>query len=483
MFSANVGSVPRLTLCRESGYYGAMEHQVTQQSASWTMSELAGLFAGGTRSIQPITGVRVDSRLVEPGDLFVALAGDPGDRFHPSARSAADGHDYVADAQARGAVAALVSKSQDLSIPQFETPDTYTGLWQLGAAARARLPGPVIAVTGSSGKTTAKTFLSSALDAYAPPGSFNNHIGVPLSLANAWQQAPAWIFEVGTSYPGEIKPLTEMVQPDLAILLNVHNAHIENFTSRDALIEEKAAIFSTLPGTGLRVVHDELGMPGYRFGYDHDSEARITAIHGDTMTLSLFGEPLTARVPGGGAHRALTLSACVLAAKLLDLDVGPALSLDDAIVPRGRGDLHHRNGVEVVDDSYNANPNSMKAALSAFLAEPASGRRYACLGDMRELGDESAVAHRELLESIADDPALHGMVLVGPAMQQAWSEMETEGASREHRERVLATYGGLTPDTAADLVAKLEPGDRVLVKGSNRVFWAEGFVDQLLAQL
>jgi UDP-N-acetylmuramoyl-tripeptide--D-alanyl-D-alanine ligase len=172
-----------------------------------------------------------------------------------------------------------------------------------------------------------------------------------------------------------------------------------------------------------------------------------------------------------------------LAAKLLDLDIGPALSLDDAIVPRGRGDTHIRNGIELVDDSYNANPNSMKAALSAFLAEPASGRRYACLGDMRELGDESAAAHRELLESIADDPALHGMVLVGPAMQQAWSEMETEGASREHRERVLATYGGLTPDTAADLVAKLEPGDRVLVKGSNRVFWAEGFVDQLLAQL
>ena len=102
---------------------------------------------------------------------------------------------------------------------------------------------------------------------------------------------------------------------------------------------------------------------------------------------------------------------------------------------------------------------------------------------MRELGDKSAVAHRELLESIADDPALHGMVLVGPAMQQAWSKVETEGVSRQRRERVLATYGGLSPDTAADLVAKLQPGDRVLVKGSNRVFWAEGFVDQLLAQL
>jgi UDP-N-acetylmuramoyl-tripeptide--D-alanyl-D-alanine ligase len=483
MIPAIIGLVTCLTLGRESGYYDAMEHQVTQQSASWTMSELSALFAGGTASGQQITGVTVDSRLVEPGDLFVALAGDPGERFHPSVRSAADGHDYIAHALARGALAALVARPQDLPIPQFETADTYTGLWQLGAAARARLPGPVIAVTGSSGKTTAKTFLAAALDAYAPPGSFNNHIGVPLSLANAWQQAPAWVFEIGTSYPGEIQPLTEMVQPDLAILLNVHNAHIENFTSRDALIEEKAAIYCTLPSSGLRVVHDELGISGYRFGHGHDSDARITSVHGDTMTLSLFGEPLTARVPGGGAHRALTLSACVLAAKLLALDIGPALSLDDAIVPSGRGDVRFKGGVEVVDDSYNANPNSMKAALSAFLAEPANGKRYACLGEMRELGDESATAHRELLESVADDPALHGMVLVGQAMQQAWSEMEAEGSNHQRRNRMLATYGGVSSDTAAQLVARLEPGDRVLVKGSNRVFWAEGFVDQLLAQL
>ena len=460
-----------------------MEHQVTQQSVSWTMAELSALFAGGARSGQHITGVTVDSRLVKAGDLFVALAGDPGERFHPSARSTADGHDFVADALARGAAAALVSRPQDVAVPQFTTPDTYTGLWQLGAAARARLPGPVIAVTGSSGKTTAKTFLSAALEGYAPPGSFNNHIGVPLSLANAWQQAPAWVFEIGTSYPGEIQPLTEMVQPDLSILLNVHNAHIENFASRDALIEEKAAIFSTLPSSGLRVIHDALGMSGYRFGLDSDSDARIISIHGDSMSLTLFGEPLTARVPGGGAHRGLTLSACLLAAKLLDFDIAPALHLDPAIVPKGRGDVHVRSGIEVVDDSYNANPSSMMAALSAFLAEPVKGKRYACLGDMRELGEESAVAHRELLEFVADDPALHGIVLVGHAMQRAWSEIEAGGAKNKRRDKLLATYDAVTPDTAAELADRFTSGDRILVKGSNRVFWAEDFVEQLLAQL
>ena len=171
-----------------------------------------------------------------------------------------------------------------------------------------------------------------------------------------------------------------------------------------------------------------------------------------------------------------------MAAKLLDFDLGPALSLDHAIVPRGRGDVHVRRGVEVVDDGYNANPSSMKAALSAFVAEPASGKRYACLGDMRELGGESATAHRELLEFVADDPALHGIVLVGEALQQAWSKMGTEGANHHRKEgarhipRRIVGYGG-------KIGAELEPGDRVLVKGSNRVFWAEGFVDQLLAQL
>ena len=185
--------------------------------------------------------------------------------FHPSARSTADGHDYVADALARGACCGLGLQTSRRGGAAVHDAGYLHGPVAAWCGGEARLPGPVIAVTGSSGKTTAKTFLSAALEGYAPPGSFNNHIGVPLSLANAWQQAPAWVFEIGTSYPGEIQPLTEMVQPDLSILLNVHSAHIENFASRDALIEEKAAIFSTLPSSGLRVVHDALGHVGLPF--------------------------------------------------------------------------------------------------------------------------------------------------------------------------------------------------------------------------
>ena len=173
-----------------------LKNQVT-----WSHQVLSALYDGpfennerlSTRgALMPITGVAVNSRLVKPGDLFIALAGDPGERFKTSARSNANGHDYLAHALENGAVGALVSHLQDVGIPQYQTADTYDGLWQLGKAGRERLAGPILAVTGSSGKTTAKSFLAEALQAYAPPGSFNNHIGVPLSLANAWQQAPAW---------------------------------------------------------------------------------------------------------------------------------------------------------------------------------------------------------------------------------------------------------------------------------------------------
>ncbi len=432
---------------------------------------------------QPVTGVKVDSRQVVPGDLFVALAGDPGERFNPSKRSEIDGHDYLADALSRGAVAALVSQRRDVPIDQYVCTDTYAGLWRLGAQARSRLADPVIAITGSSGKTTAKYFLSAALDAYAPPGSLNNHIGVPLSLANAQLDAPAWVFEIGTSRPGEIQPLTAMVQPTLAILLNVQRAHIENFASRHALLAEKAEIFSTLPSDGLRVIHDELDLPGYRFGYRQDAQARILGLENDVMALSLFGERISARVPGGGEHRALTLCACILATKLLQIDLEAVLSLEHSLVPQGRGNIRYRGGVEIVDDSYNANPASMEAALTAFLATPAKGRRYVVLGDMRELGGESAQAHRRLIERVVNAPSLNGIVLVGDAMGQALSERGGGSKGERIASNSLMHYSNSSEALASALTKRLSPGDRLLVKGSNTIFWSENFVEQLLSYL
>ena len=459
--------------------------------ALWTSQELDALFAGTVtgEAVGPgmttdgIHRVAIDSRLVEPGDLFVALAGDPGERFNPSVRSSVDGHDYVADAASKGAAAALVSRTQSVDIPQFRVEDTYSGLWTLGAAARNRLTGPVIAVTGSSGKTTAKTFLSRALDAYAPPGSLNNHIGVPLSLANASQDASGWVFEVGTSHPGEIAPLTQMVRPDLAILLNVHNAHIENFPSRAALIEEKCAIFSTLPEDGMRVSHDELDLPGYRFGFRPDSHARVLTLEANTLRLKMFGEIVNAHVPGGGAHRALTLAACLLAAKLLDADLTAAAALPHDLVPAGRGNIRHKAGIEIVDDSYNANPASMHAAVSAHVAEPCKGRRYAVLGDMRELGADSDDAHRQLVSTVVNEPKLHGIVLVGGAMGEAYRRLGFDSEQALGGERWLVHYESVTPELLSTLVVALSQGDRVMVKGSNRIFWQVDFVEQLIEHI
>ena len=460
----------------------------------WAAKELSSLFPGpflGDKlapagyHLQPVTGVSVDSRLVQPGDLFVALAGDPGQRFKTHARSVADGHDYVAHALERGASAALVSRLQDVDLPQYQTIETYNGLWELGAAARARLAGPIIAITGSSGKTTAKSFLAQALGAFAPPGSFNNHIGVPLSLANAWSQAPAWVFEIGTSNAGEIAPLTAMVKPDLGILLNVQNAHIENFPSRQALIEEKRQIFSTLPADGLRVVHDELGMAGYQFGHRPTSHAQIKELQGDRLSLSLFGEVVSARVPGGGDHRALTLSACLLAMKLLGFSLEAGLGLPAQAVPSGRGNSHMAAGIEVVDDSYNANPSSMQEALSVFLADnhSASGRSFAVVGDMRELGEEGPQAHEKLLERLAHEPALHGIVVVGEQMNQALAKLESGDLPDMLGPRLLGRFPETNDKLTDLLVDTLRAGDRVLVKGSNGIFWTNGFVDGLLARL
>ena len=461
------------------------------QHVLWTLQELQAVFAGETdvesggftEAQGGIHRVTIDSRLVESGDLFVALAGDPGERFTPSIRSTADGHDYVTDAASKGASAALVSRPQSAAIPQFQVQDTYEGLWMLGAAARRRINGPVIAVTGSSGKTTAKTFLSAALGAYAPPGSLNNHIGVPLSLANASRQAPAWVFEIGTSHRGEIAPLTKMVQPDLAILLNVHNAHIENFPSRTALIEEKTAIFSTLGSEEMRVVHDELNLPGYSFGERVDSHARILGLEGDTLRLQLFSEIISARVPGGGAHRALTLAACLLAAKLLDADVTAAAELPHDLVPTGRGNIRNKAGVEIVDDSYNANPASMQAALTAFAADACRGRRYAVLGDMRELGADSDDAHLQLLKVIINEPAVHGIIVVGAAMGEACRQLGLDAKSSLAQDCWLAHYESVSPHLLSYLVGVLSEGDRVLVKGSNRIFWHVDFVEQLIEHM
>lgn len=439
----------------------------------WSWREMCAALSLEVVDGPDISGISIDSRTVEPGDLFIALTGDPGPRFNPSQRSDRDGHGFVASALERGAAGVLVHDRQSRDCPQLVVDDTLDGLWALGRAARKRLDCPVVAVTGSSGKTTVKAMLAAALDAFSTPGSLNNHLGVPLSLA----RTPAWVqsvvFEIGTNHPGEIAPLSNLTQPDVAIVLNVHPAHRANFSSMSELRGEKLSISEGLQPNGQLIVHDliddqeiDAEVPRIRFG--ETDRAEVQLLHVDDMLASyrIGDRQLQAHVPGGGEHRAMSLAAVLAVTVALGRDPESACYLKDDLIPKGRGAQTVVAGINIIDDSYNANPVSMRAALQTLSALP--GRRYAVLGEMLELGEESAEFHAELA-GFCD--GLTGVFCVGEGMMVLATRLSP--AQRE------GCWESVDDDLLDKLVTTLKPGDTLLVKGSNRVFWSEGFVDKL----
>ena len=436
----------------------------------WRWSDLCAALGLPLEPGPDVHRVHMDSRTTRQGDLFVALSGDPGRRFNPSARSSVDGHDYVLNAIRAGAVGALIQKPQPPNTPQLRVADTYDGLWTLGRAARERMQGARIAITGSSGKTTAKSFLQAALDAYSAPGSFNNHIGVPLSLVNMPAAAEYGVFEVGTNHPGEIEPLAQLIAPRVAVVLNIGSAHLENFKDTAALRKEKLSIFNALEYKDNAIWHEEIDIEqGVSFGRSRRAHARLLTLDGDLATYRVFGQILTARVPGGGEHRAQTLAAVMLAVTLAQGDIQAALELSADLVPDGRGNEFNVQGVTVIDDSYNANPASMQAALDAFSARKGhGGRKVAVLGEMLELGRIGPDAHHGC---VANARHFDKVFYVGAGFQAAAS---TQGYD----------WCAIADERLVDEVCSvLQPGDAVLVKGSNRVFWQAQFVARLKSKL
>ena len=450
----------------------------------WTYPELAAAL-GQAGAVGPeVSGIGIDSRQIAPGELFVALKGDPGPRFTATSRSDRDGHDFIADAVAKGAAAVLAHRAGSYGVPTLLVEDTLDGLWQLGRAARQRLAGPVVAVTGSSGKTTAKSFLAAALDGFATPGSLNNHIGVPLSLARTPRQAAAAVVEIGTNHPGEIGPLSRLAAPDVAVLLNVGPAHIENFGSLTAIRREKGAIAEGLGerGTLVRAAGVAVDYPGRTITFGTGEEGADVSLLGVAEergggAVAELGTPLgriTAPVPGGGAHRAQSVAAAVAVLLALELPLERIQRLSALTVPRGRGNAFEAGGVLIVDESYNANPASMAATLRAFAsgARKIAGRRLAILGDMLELGDDAPAYHAELA---AHCGGLAGVFCVGERMAALYDALPP--AQR------LGQAPAATDVLAARCASSLKPGDAVLVKGSNGIFWAAGFVAALAAAL
>ena len=443
--------------------------------ALWQWSEICAALQVAARAGPDISGLTIDSRRVTPGDLFVALPGDPGPRFAASSRSDRDGHDFVADAFRRGAAGALVHRAGAYPGPTLTVPDTLDGLWELARASRARLACPVVAVTGSSGKTTCKTLLAAALDAYATEGSQNNHIGVPLSLARASRGSRSVILELGMNHPGEIAPLARLARPDVAVVLNVQDAHRENFADPDGIRMEKLSITAGLAPGGTLVLHDEVDPRGLRsdivirrFGRAEQSEVQLLGVEGNQARYRIGDRVLDARVPGAGVHRSLTLAAVFAVLDALGVDPAQACALPEDLVPAGRGRHWVLRDRTIIDDSYNANPASMAGALTA-LAELPARRRVAILGEMRELGPDAPGFHRDLAPLCA---GLDHVICVGEGAMPLYEALVEQG--------VPARWFELADEALLDAAVGLSaPGDMTLVKGSNRVFWQHDFVRRL----
>ena len=441
----------------------------------WTWSELSKIGHVSEVAGPDISGVSIDSRQIEAGDLFIALAGDPGPRFSTGIDNPRDGHEFIDMALAAGASAVMLSRATNATAyPSVRVTNTLDGLWALGALARQRCAGRIVAITGSAGKTTARSWLmqclADQLDVHGSIGSLNNHWGVPLSLSRMPQDSDVGVFEIGTNHSGEISPLSRLVQPHISILLNVLPAHIGNFESFDSLEKEKRSIADGLVDAGCLILPESLATGHTReltFGIgssaDVCAEYEVTDA-GWQIEVNVAGELIQYSLAAGGEHRLQTSLAVIAAAKQLGADISRvALKMSSLSSPAGRGDETVINGVTVIDDSYNANPVSMQYALDALKVKP--GRRIAILGEMMELGDMAADYHRGISECFSE---FDRVLTVGPGF--------AANPGDEH-------YSSCNEIDVPALAQEFRAGDTILVKGSNKVFWANGFVKALSLSL
>ncbi len=439
----------------------------------WTSDEIAAATGGVASKAFEVSGVAFDSREVGQGDLFLALKGET-----------TDGHKFLDQTFAQGAAGAVVSQPTDY--PHVSVADTVPALDALGVAARGRMQGKVIGVTGSVGKTGTKEALFAALDRNAPGEahrsvkSYNNHTGVPLSLARMPRNTRYGVFEMGMNHSGELAALTRLVRPHVAIVTTIAPAHMGFFANEEAIADAKGEIFQGLEPGGVAIVpHDnrhrdrliEAAKPyaakivtfGLGEGADYRAVETMRTRTGGTFVTARFGQrELSFTLSQPGTHWVSNAMAILAAVDAVggDLELaGLALAELGGIAGRGaRLSVPVRGGEAlVIDESYNANPASMRATLEVLAQE--KGRKLAVLGEMRELGAHSAAFHAELsgpIEAAGVDYA----ILVGEAMQPLAEALE--GAVDFVHVPDAATALGRLDDM-------LQAGDAVLIKGSNGV--------------
>ncbi|MFN3574059.1 MAG: UDP-N-acetylmuramoyl-tripeptide--D-alanyl-D-alanine ligase [Phenylobacterium sp.] len=438
----------------------------------WTSQEIAqatgGRVEGGGFAV---AGVSIDSRSIEPGDLFIALAG------------ARDGHEFVAQALERGAAAALVSRPVDG--PAVVVEDTFQALEALGVAARERAPQARRgAVTGSVGKTSVtqavRAGLTLAGPAHSSVKSYNNHIGVPLTLARMPRETARAVFEIGMNHADEITPLSQMVRPHAAVITTVGPVHVENFPDGEiGVARAKAEIFAGLVPGGAAILNADnawfdllaaearaAGATVMTFGTGEGADARLTAFSpgpGQAIVRArLRGRDLEFPILQTGFHWGLNSMAVLLMLEALEVRLDDAVAALGAFEPlAGRGAERHvplKGGAfTLIDESYNANPVSMAAAIASLGARKPEGRRIVALTDMLELGAEAPAYHAALagpLEAAGVDLVFCG----GPLMKSLWDALPSTRRGG---------YASSAVELGPQIVQAVEPGDVVMVKGSN----------------
>jgi len=417
-----------------------------------------------------VNGISTDTRTLRAGEMFVAIRGE---RF--------DGHDFVPAAAKKGAACALVdeghqgrSENGPPGIPLVVVPDTVEALGRLAARARAESTIPWIAITGSAGKTTTKELAAAALGGLGPvlksPASFNNRIGVPLTVLALSPEHRAAVIEVGTGGPGEIVPLAEIVGPTIAVVTTIGPAHLEGFGDVEAVAREKAELVRALARDGIAVLPAEsewLGMlreaaPGrvMTFGLSRDADVRgekIARLDDGTTRFETGGTEVLLQL--AGKANVMNALAAIAAAEAMGVAVDEAAGrMAEVEPPPMRGRLVEGRRLFVYDDCYNANPLSFEAALATWAAVPASGRRWVVAGDMRELGHASPELHEELGRRIARSGA--EMVIAAGN----FAEDIARGCDIESVEAVPDAE-----EAAKRAVRLARDGDLILVKGSRAV--------------
>src|SRR6185312_2966280 len=448
-------------------------------SRLWALDAMtAAMRAEGAGALPAdVNGISIDSRTLAKGDAFFAIKGENR-----------DGHDFVEGALKAGAGLAVLEREQCdrfAGAPLLIVPDALEALRDLARAARARMSAKVIAVTGSVGKTSTKEALRLALSAegetHASIASYNNHWGVPLSLARCPTGVKYAVFEIGMNHSGEITPLTQLVRPHVGIITGIEPVHLEYFGSLEKIADAKAEIFSGVePGgavvlnrdnaqyerlaTAARAVHIDRVVS---FGEHAAADARLIQFSlqadGSTVEARILGQTVTYKVGAPGRHLVLNSLAVLAAVSLVGADIAlAALALNNLKPASGRGartmlSVPGGNAL-LIDESYNANPASMRAAIALLGGAPVGkrGRRIAVLGDMLELGPAGAELHRALADAI-ETAEIDLVFCSGPLMHALWEALPSRA-----RGGYAETAAGLEPT----VLAAVQAGDAVMVKGS-----------------